>query len=44
MDFFPTMLELAGLPLAPQLHAGGAARLTLDLTGVKIDGRSVQLG
>lgn len=28
-DFFPTMLELAGLPLQPELHADGSSLLTL---------------
>ena len=34
MDFFPTMLELAGLPLKPNLHADGRSLLP-ELTGKK---------
>jgi len=34
MDFFPTMLELAGLPLRPKLHADGRSLLP-ELTGKK---------
>jgi arylsulfatase A-like enzyme len=34
MDFFPTMLELAGLPLRPKLHADGRSLLT-ELKGHK---------
>jgi arylsulfatase A-like enzyme len=34
MDFFPTMLELAGLPLRPKLHADGRSLLT-ELKGNK---------
>ena len=34
MDFFPTMLELAGLPLKPKLHADGRSLLP-ELTGNK---------
>ena len=34
MDFFPTMLELAGLPLKPKLHADGRSLLP-ELTGKK---------
>lgn len=34
MDFFPTMLELAGLPLAPKLHADGES-LVSQLRGEK---------
>jgi arylsulfatase A-like enzyme len=34
MDFFPTMLELAGLPLRPNLHVDGRSLLT-ELTGKK---------
>jgi len=34
MDFFPTMLELAGLPLKPNLHADGCSLLP-ELTGKK---------
>ncbi|KAA5540689.1 sulfatase [Roseiconus nitratireducens] len=29
MDFFPTMLDLAGLPLAPELHADGTSLVPL---------------
>lgn len=29
MDFFPTLLELAGLPLQPRLHADGVSLLSL---------------
>jgi len=34
MDFFPTMLELAGLPLRPKLHADGRSLLP-ELAGKK---------
>ena len=34
MDFFPTMLELVGLPLKPNLHADGRSLLP-ELTGKK---------
>ena len=34
MDFFPTMLELAGLPLKPKLHADGRSLLP-ELAGNK---------
>ena len=34
MDFFPTMLELAGLPLRPKLHTDGRSLLP-ELTGNK---------
>jgi arylsulfatase A-like enzyme len=34
MDFFPTMLELAGLPLRPKLHADGRSLLP-ELEGKK---------
>ncbi|MEC7401935.1 MAG: sulfatase, partial [Verrucomicrobiota bacterium] len=34
MDFFPTMLELAGLPLKPNLHADGRSLLP-ELSGKK---------
>ena len=34
MDFFPTMLELAGLGLKPKLHADGRSLLP-ELTGKK---------
>jgi arylsulfatase A-like enzyme len=34
MDFFPTMLELAGLPLRPKLHADGRSLLP-ELKGEK---------
>jgi arylsulfatase A-like enzyme len=37
MDFFPTMLELAGLNLQPKLHADGQSLVPL-LNGVKPDG------
>ena len=35
MDFFPTMLELAGLPLRPKLHRDGRSLLP-ELTGKKV--------
>ncbi len=34
MDFFPTMLELAGLPLQPKLHSDGRSLLP-ELSGKK---------
>ena len=40
MDFFPTMLELAGLPLKPNLHADGRSLLP-ELTGKKGKPRSL---
>jgi arylsulfatase A-like enzyme len=40
MDFFPTMLELAGLPLKPKLHADGRSLLP-ELTGKKGKGRAL---
>ena len=38
MDFFPTMLELAGLPLRPKLHADGRSLLP-ELAGNKGEAR-----
>jgi arylsulfatase A-like enzyme len=40
MDFFPTMLELAGLPPKPNLHADGRSLLP-ELTGKKGKARSL---
>jgi len=40
MDFFPTMLELAGLPLRPNLHMDGRSLLP-ELTGKKGKPRSL---
>ena len=42
MDFFPTMLELAGLPLRPKLHADGRSLLP-ELTGKKGKPRALYL-
>ena len=42
MDFFPTMLELAGLPLKPKLHADGRSLLP-ELTGKK-DRQDLSIG
>ena len=40
MDFFPTMLDLAGLPLRPKLHRDGRSLLP-ELTGKKSKARSL---
>ena len=40
MDFFPTMLDLAGLPLRPNLHADGRSLLP-ELTGKKGKSRTL---
>ena len=40
MDFFPTMLELAGLPLKPKLHADGRS-IVPELKGKKGKGRAL---
>lgn len=40
MDFFPTMLELAGLPLKPKLHTDGRSLLP-ELTGKKGETRTL---
>lgn len=40
MDFFPTMLELAGLPQQPKLHADGQSIVPL-LKGKSIDSREL---
>jgi arylsulfatase A-like enzyme len=40
MDFFPTMLELAGLPLRPKLHTDGRSLLP-ELTGKKGETRTL---
>jgi arylsulfatase A-like enzyme len=39
-DFFPTILELAGLPLAPELHADGIS-LVANLRGQPVGDRSL---
>ena len=40
MDFFPTMLDLAGLPLRPNLHSDGRSLLP-ELTGEKGKSRTL---
>ena len=40
MDFFPTMLDLAGLPLKPNLHVDGRSLLP-ELTGIKGKARTL---
>jgi len=35
MDFFPTMLDLAGLPLKPKLHVDGPAQIPVSHKGLQ---------